>query len=118
MILVRELARLADPQKESLLKNMIRYGERGWLQKGLVDSNVVGRTNIYKDFGWAYLGEDRARLEPIRDTHVRNILGQTSLEFWVDLYLSWYTVPNFKEILEATKNIDINNRFSVLYEED
>ena len=110
--------KLFDEQKRALLSSMINRGERGWLQDGLRNLEVVGRARIYKDFGWVQYNADTQNIQRVRDAHIGTILEQTEIESWISLFLTWYTVPTFRQVLNAalTKGGSVN-RFAITYED-
>ncbi|MBC8408314.1 MAG: hypothetical protein H8E12_06255 [Rhodobacteraceae bacterium] len=100
MIRVHELGHLPQEAQEALLSTYIRHSERGWLFDCLRQFNVPRRTAIYKLFGWNYqwtLTTQEERNEAIitKEQAIRTLLEHSSINDWINMYLSWYTVPRF-----------------------
>ena len=102
---------LHNEQQHALLYGLIQNGHRSYLEEGLRTCNIPGRTRIYKAFGWSYSfntdQESRDEKKERQMHHVRTILDNSDILWWVDSYCSQYTLRNFLDIV-ARVNINLD----------
>jgi|SaaInlV_150m_DNA_3_1039698.scaffolds.fasta_scaffold00373_13 hypothetical protein len=97
--------RLDVEQKESLLRDLISYADRGWLEMSLRDFDVIGRTKIYKDFGWHNMAHQMRGAEQRKDAHLTSLLGNVSIGGWISRYLLQYPLKQFLPLLHRYMSV-------------
>ena len=108
--------KLIPEDKIKLLHGIITSANRSFLEYGLREFNIPGRTKIYKSFGWSYnsyydqtttQSEDRERIQ-IR--HVTSILEHSNFLEWVEAYCSEYRLGSLLSLVSQLELDTFNIR--------
>ncbi len=95
---------LPEERQVDVLHNIIGNADRYFLQEGLREHNIPGRTRIYKLFGWSYSTiysstpdqwetERATRVDRQREA-IREILRHSDFRDWVKKYMLLYNLDN------------------------
>jgi len=114
MIHVYELQNLNQREQHTLVFELIKRAERGWLNATLRKLEISGRTKIYKVFNYynSYWGSLEKRDGRNQDQHeaVDTILELSNTDAWVDSFLEWYTIKALQDILQKTSFTEFSSR--------
>tara|TARA_Y100000034_G_C6817935_1_gene368129 strand:- start:247 stop:615 length:369 start_codon:yes stop_codon:yes gene_type:complete len=114
MIRIEGLDRQSTEMHHALVRLLIDNAERGWFGQHLRTFDIPGRTKMHKDFGyWGYgqaRSTDQDERNNIRNNHVNVILAYSTVEQWVNAFLSSYRIGDFSSLF--TQALDAKDKIS------